>query len=285
MNRICQEEPQWDQGDDRERGSQQCAAGGERDRFRTLTDQEETVPGKGGESRIFRRRPEEHGRDEVEDRVAPRGREEETGQQKAHRLRLGRDVRDEGRNEARPRGLCGKEGARPVVDVKSGRQSRQRTRQEAEDRQDEKARDETERGHDGKSALIQVYVSGARRLHSTTSALGRSPSSASGGLDHEQVATPKFERHLRGQAVTPAPPHEQVLPGAAIISAFETFRPKGTTFRADRGGAFAREESNRAANAVAAGVLASAAGPWDEPVLLDAERVRELEGSDRRGAW
>src|SRR3989475_9484314 len=40
------------------------------------------------------------------DRVAPRGREEETGQQKAHRLRLGRDVRDEGRNEARPRGLC-----------------------------------------------------------------------------------------------------------------------------------------------------------------------------------
>jgi len=57
VNRICQEEPQWDQGDDRERGSQQCAAGGERDRFRALADQEETVPGKGGESRIFRRRP------------------------------------------------------------------------------------------------------------------------------------------------------------------------------------------------------------------------------------
>src|SRR2546427_5830847 len=102
------------------------------------------------------------------DRVAPRGREEETGQQKAHRLRLGRDVRDEGRNEARPRGLCCQDEGRHVVDVKSGRQSRQRTRQEAEDCQDEKARDETERGHDGKSARIQVYVSGARRLHSTT---------------------------------------------------------------------------------------------------------------------
>ena len=223
-DRIGEEEPQRDQGDDRERGPQQRAAGRERDRFRALAHQEEAVPGKGGEGRVFRRRAEEHGRDEVEDRVAPGGREEETGQQEAHRLRLGREVRDQGRNEARPCGLRCQDEGRHIVGVKSGRQSRQRARQETEDRQDEETRHETHRSHGRKPARIRVNVSGARRLHSTESALGRSPSSASGCLDHEQVAASQFECDLGGQPATPSVPHEEVLPETAVFSAFETFR-------------------------------------------------------------
>src|SRR5256712_7686972 len=65
------------------------------------------------------------------------------------------------------------------------------------------------------------------------------------------------------------------------MSAFGTFRREGRTFREDGGGAFEREEQNGAATAVAAVMLASAAGPWDEPILLDAKRVGELEGFDR----
>ena len=119
-DRVGEEQAERDQRGHREGGSQQCPASGEGHRFRTLAHQEETVPGERGERRVFRRRAQEDGRNEVEDRVAPGRREEETREQEADRLRLGGDFRDQRGKEPRPRSLGREHEGRHIVHVKSG---------------------------------------------------------------------------------------------------------------------------------------------------------------------
>ncbi len=77
-----------------------------------------------GERGVFRWRAQEDRRNEVEDRVAPGRCEQKTGEQDAHRLRLGGNVRDQDHKEAREDGLRRKDQGRHVVHVKSGRQAR-----------------------------------------------------------------------------------------------------------------------------------------------------------------
>ena len=81
------------------------------------------MTGEGGECGVLRRSAQEDRGNEVEHRVTPRRCEEKTGEQEAHRLRLGGDVRDQDRKEARKGGLRGEDQSRHVVHVKPGRQT------------------------------------------------------------------------------------------------------------------------------------------------------------------
>jgi len=114
--------------------------------------------------------------------------------------------------------------------------------------------------------------------------LRRPPPSASRCLDHEEVIAAEFDRHFGGESATTSVSDEEVPSRAAILAALESLRPKGTALRQDRRGTGAGEESNGAANAIASRMPASPAGAGDESVLLDPERVRELEGFDGRVA-
>src|SRR5437879_5055970 len=120
VDRIREEKPQRDQGNDGERRPEEGAAGCEGDSFRALADEQETMARQRGESGVLGRGTQEDGRDEVEDGMAPRCGEEEARQEQARIRRVDGRLRHEGHEErgpCRPRGEheCGQ-----VVHMKPG---------------------------------------------------------------------------------------------------------------------------------------------------------------------